>query len=287
MLDLLKSLSKQFDVSVPKLYEGVKYLKRYGYLSDLSVPTNTFQEAVKNFQLFFHIEPDGLMGTETLHAMSAPRCCMPDRLIVSDTARWNNKKELTYFVDGFVNGLGGQSVELQLIDQAFKEWAALIPLKFTKATSSASANILIGVGRGQAQNFDGAGGTLAWAQLPNGNNGQLRCRFDLDERFIVDPTKRGILFLNVAAHEFGHLLGLSHSGVNGALMAPYYNASIFAPQQNDDIARIVALYPGGSLPNPTPTPTPSPTPTPTPKPTKQQVVITVEGKVTDVKVNNV
>ena len=48
--------------------------------------------------------------------------------------------------------------------------------------------------------------------------------------------------LNVACHEFGHLLGLTHSKKPGALMAPYYNPFIATPQQDDDIVRVQKLY---------------------------------------------
>jgi predicted Zn-dependent protease len=50
-------------------------------------------------------------------------------------------------------------------------------------------------------------------------------------------------FFAVAAHEFGHSLGLSHSSVQGAIMFPYYqsidgNYSL----HSDDITGIQAIY---------------------------------------------
>lgn len=66
----------------------------------------------------------------------------------------------------------------------------------------------------------------------------------------------------VALHELGHLIGLAHSSVSGAIMYPSINNSYLLTA--DDISGIQALY---GAPSATPTPTPSPTPTPTPNPT--------------------
>lgn len=45
--------------------------------------------------------------------------------------------------------------------------------------------------------------------------------FDAEERWSIDSYSGTNLF-QVAAHEFGHSLGLSHSDVRSALMAPFY-----------------------------------------------------------------
>jgi predicted Zn-dependent protease len=73
-------------------------------------------------------------------------------------------------------------------------------------------------------------------------NGQLLMKFDTDEIWITDPSKKGTLLKNVAAHEIGHILGLSHSSVEGALMAPYYAVDVNRPQFDDDVKRIQSLY---------------------------------------------
>lgn len=48
----------------------------------------------------------------------------------------------------------------------------------------------------------------------------------------------------VAAHEFGHALGMSHSSDPGALMYPVYSYATGYPLSEDDIEGIQALYGG-------------------------------------------
>ena len=84
---------------------------------------------------------------------------------------------------------------------------------------------------GDGDEFDGPGGTLAHAYFPIYGGD---AHFDDDERWKVDPNKRGgIDLFTVAAHEFGHSLGLSHSDDNRALMAPFYKP----PSPNRDVVK--------------------------------------------------
>jgi len=83
-----------------------------------------------------------------------------------------------------------------------------------------------------------AGGVLAHAFYPKSGE----THFDDEEQW-VDRQSDGIDLMTVAAHELGHALGLGHSEVPGALMAPYYQG--YDPNfslPDDDRRAIQSLY---------------------------------------------
>lgn len=271
ILKHLKTKVKDLDISVEDVKFVVSYLEKYGYLdSAKSGKIEEVLEAVKAFQEFFALKKDGVPGPKTIRAMRMPRCCMKDTLPA--TYRWN-KKNLTYFIHGYVGGLN-KATQVAIINQAWESWEQHTDITVKRVADYNDADIIIAIGRGRQHNFDGPSGTLAWAELPSGNR-KLLMRFDDDETWSADPMVRGILLLNVAAHEFGHLLGLVHSKVYGALMFPTYNPGVAEPQQNDDVKRIVGLY-GAKLPDPV-----DPT---DPKPQKKKIIIDIDV-MGDIKIN--
>ncbi|XP_040837322.1 matrix metalloproteinase-9 [Ochotona curzoniae] len=110
-------------------------------------------------------------------------------------------------------------------------------------------------------------------------DGRLWCattsNFDNDKKWGFCPDRGYSLFL-VAAHEFGHALGLDHSTVPEALMYPMYRYLEGSPLHADDVDGIQKLY--GPNPDPQPRPPatttqPQPTTTtPQPQPTAPPTV---------------
>lgn len=160
--------------------------------------------------------------------------------------------------------------------KAFDVWEGPTGLKF-REQKTGKVHIEIRFERknhGDDDPFDGLGGTLAHAFFPV-YGGDVH--FDDDEDWTVN-TPRGTSLLMTASHELGHSLGLSHSNVRSALMAPFYrgyeeNISL----DQDDISGIQALYGDGGdddddasnsvdiAPRRASFPTPKPTTTPPPR----------------------
>lgn len=265
-----------FQLGVDKVKAVIDYLKYYGYLvKDENITVEDIIEAIKKFQDFFGLTKDGKVGPKVLKLVMASRCGNSDAKLEMAAAlqsQWR-KRNLTYFIESYVDGLDRATVA-KVLDSAWTEWENVTNISL-KQVDNSQADIIISTGSGRRSNFDGPSGTLAWAYLPNGNDSQLLMRFDLSETWTVNPTDRGILLKNVACHEFGHLLGLEHSSVQSALMAPYYNANVSKPQSNDDIPRIQSKYGKPIIPPPPVTP-----PTPPVTPVPDTLTINIEGKTT-------
>ena len=99
-------------------------------------------------------------------------------------------------------------------------WADVTDLTFEpRKEGSVHIDIKFADGEhGDGDAFDGYGGTLAHAFFPVYGGD---AHFDNAETWTMN-TYLGTNLLQTAAHEFGHSLGLSHSDVNAALMAPFY-----------------------------------------------------------------
>lgn len=268
---------EKYEIAAEKVVFAIEYLHHYGYLIDKKIDSLDeltvidVVSAVKKFQEFFgNLAVDGEIGPKTLNAMYMPRCGCPDFMSARREARWN-KNELKYFIRGWVEDGISKTQQRNILKRAWQSWMDVANLHIEETRSAEESDIVIDVGSGRQHNFDGPGGTLAWAYLPDGRDRRLLMRFDLGETWILNPHQRGILLLNVAAHEFGHLLGLEHSRKQGALMAPYYNPNVAAPVHDDDVLRIRGLY--GKPERDEPEPGPEPEPNDPDKEPKESVIV--------------
>ncbi|XP_062380006.1 collagenase 3-like [Sardina pilchardus] len=227
-----------------------RYLKQFYDLqeSDTIGPlrkTSLQNLKLREMQQFFGLHVTGKLNPETLEVMKKPRCGVPDVAeysIFGQELKWHTNK-LTYRIENYTPDMTVAEVD-DTIERALQVWAKVTPLRFTRIHSGI-ADIMVsfgGGGHGDYYPFDGPGGTLAHAFAPSAGIGG-DAHFDEDENFTYRSSRGYILFL-VAAHEFGHSLGLGHSQDLGALMYPMYierdpdNFVLSA----DDVMGIQSLY---------------------------------------------
>ncbi|XP_032977761.1 neutrophil collagenase [Rhinolophus ferrumequinum] len=214
------------------------------YRSERKNSANVIVEKLKEMQQFFGLNVTGKPNQETLEMMQKPRCGVPDLdnfMLTPGNPKWK-QANLTYRIVNYTPQLSKADVDTA-IEKAFQVWSGASPLTFTKIfEEKADINIAF-VQRDHGDNspFDGPNGILAHAFQPGQGIGG-DAHFDAEETW-TKTSKNYNLFL-VAAHEFGHSLGLSHSSDPGALMYPNYafnEPSTYALPQ-DDINGIQALY---------------------------------------------
>ncbi|MCU5684725.1 matrilysin family metalloendoprotease [Bacillus wiedmannii] len=240
-----------------------EFLGKFGYLNrttrvaELEVEAN-FDEgtetALKKYQEFHNLPITGELDEATVKQMKVPRCGVPDlnQGVARFTAQGNrwNKNDLTYKFVNFTSDLTEEEIRSG-IATAFGLWSQVTPLTFTEITSN-NADILISFvtgDHGDGDPFDGAGNVLAHAYYPPPNGGEIAgdAHFDDSETWSMNLPPSGFDLISVAAHEFGHSLGLDHSTVPGALMFSSYSGPQRALHE-DDIAGIQSIY-GHAFPN--------------------------------------
>ncbi|XP_070845294.1 stromelysin-3-like [Chaetodon trifascialis] len=154
--------------------------------------------------------------------------------------RWE-KTDLTYKIVRFPWQMSEGKVRL-IFQEAFGVWSAVTPLRFREVTNE-KADIIIDFSRywhGDNLPFDGPGGILAHAFFPRTHR-EGEVHFDYDEHWTVGNSV-GTDLLQVAAHEFGHVLGLQHSLEPDAVMCPFYSDSYPVQLSEDDKRGIQYLY---------------------------------------------
>uniref|UniRef100_UPI001A9815B7 stromelysin-1-like n=1 Tax=Gasterosteus aculeatus aculeatus TaxID=481459 RepID=UPI001A9815B7 len=224
-----------------------EYLQRYYNLQEepagrakRSGPS--FASKVKDMQMFFGLNATGVLDPNTRETMRSPRCGVPDVEEYSDIqgTRWD-KNVISYSIGRYTRDLPRSAVD-SLVGSALGVWARASGLTFVR-TRNRNADMAVEFAtyaHGDLYPFDGPGGTLAHAFGPGpGAGGDVH--FDDDERWTAGET--GFNLFVVAAHEFGHALGLKHSRNPESLMFPTYrpfrSANLLS---REDVANINALY---------------------------------------------
>ena len=239
-----------------------EFLQRFGYVAPGAHPTGAFDdptsEAIAKFQVFAGLEPTGEFDEATKAMMTTPRCAMADMasgIAFTTLCKWP-KTNLTFAFDVGTNDVAGTG-EFDAVRASTATWAAASPLTFTEVATSASPDVLAGWRPAADPDHSMVGGVLAHADFPPGcsvitNSLPKPLHFDDEEHTWTIGASAGAFDVEtVSLHEFGHILGLAHSSVTGAVMFPFVSDNhTLRTLTPDDVAAIQSLYGAPATPAP-------------------------------------
>lgn len=290
--EVLRAVHEEVSEKFPSVSEemiqfALAYLKQYNYINGVEPTPEIIKKAASEFQDRFGIEVDGEIGPRTLRAMVYPRCgCRDVEHLVEDATKPNKwgYKNLKLYIEDYIPGLTKDEME-SIIKDVFAKTSKIIDVTFELTKKSSEANFIVRVSGDPREELGSPSGVLAFQYLPpsyNYTGSALEGVFDSAETWVNDRGGKGIKFRNVFTHEvIGHGLGLSHSKVKTALMAPFYDPDVSFLISPDDIERLIALY--GEAKNSPPTEPPKP-PVEPPKPEDNFTTIKIFGAIEKIEI---
>ncbi|UOB81996.1 matrilysin family metalloendoprotease (plasmid) [Bacillus sp. ZJS3] len=232
-----------------------EYLCRFGYLQENNYKKNILDKqtskALLKYQRFYGLPETGTFTKQTRDQMNLSRCGVPDTERSSLTFKvicpWE-KSEITYAFELGTDDINEKN-EFEAVRNAFKTWEVVTPLTFKEVSVTMEPDVLIGWRSAYDNDQSMIGPTLAHADYPLGcsittNSLPLPIHFDDSEyTWCIGVVSKAYDVETVALHEIGHILGLEHSNVEGAVMFPT-NLPDFIKRAltPDDIVGVERLY---------------------------------------------
>jgi hypothetical protein len=263
--DSVKAFSKIASAELARVGErkrGIEdvqnYLRQFGYTREgeglaalrAAEVDDITSEALMAFQAFHGLPITGEFDSATKDVMTKPRCGHPDMrsgIAFSTACAWN-QRGITYAFRNGTDDITAQQ-EFQAVRNAFRTWASIVPFTFTEVGITGYHEIEIDWRNATDPDYNMVGSTIAHADYPFGCDFVTRTfpkplHFDDSEHlWAIGSVTNALDVESVALHEIGHILGLQHSSVSGAVMAPSISQNFTQRSlHNDDIAGIRRLY---------------------------------------------
>lgn len=245
----------------PGLEYVQKFLNRFGYMAEMEIAEagtldDTTATMLRRYQRHHALPETGVFDDATREMMTTTRCGMKDMnngIEFNVACSWN-RCNFTFAFDVGTNDIGADA-EFQAVRNAFATWASVVNFTFTEVLPTANPDILIGWRPANDPDHSMVGGVLAHADFPPGcsvvtNTLPKPVHFDDQEHtWNIGAAPNTFDVETVALHEIGHILGLAHSNVAGAVMFPTVSSNFTKRAlTQDDIDGIRSLYPGCGTP---------------------------------------